>query len=39
MKRGYPNINFRMLIKPLVDLNGGYIPIFDGRDEIEFLLK
>ena len=30
VKRGYPNVYFRHLLAPLVPLNGGFVPIFDG---------
>jgi hypothetical protein len=30
--RGYPNVHFRHLMSPSVELGGGYIPIFDGVD-------
>ena len=36
---GYPNVQFRHLLTPQVPLNGGWLPIFDGIDQIEFLLE
>lgn len=39
VKRGYPNVDFRHLLAPRVPLNGGFVPIFDGIEQIEFLLK
>ena len=37
--RGYPNVHFRHLLTPQVPLNGGFIPIYDDVDQIEFLLN
>ena len=37
--RGYPEVEFRHLLTPRVPLEGGFVPIFDGRESIEFLLK
>lgn len=37
--RGYPNVHFRHLMSPKVDIGGGYIPIFDGVEVNLELLK
>ena len=37
--RGFPHVQFRHLITPRAPLGGGFIPIFDGIDQIKFLLN
>jgi hypothetical protein len=37
--RGFPKVQFRHLITPKAPLGGSYIPIFEGREQIEFLIK
>lgn len=36
--QGYPDVQFRHLLTPQVPLEGGFLPIYDGLDEINFLL-
>jgi len=37
--RGFPNVQFRHFITPKAPLGDSYVPIFDGPEETEFLIR
>lgn len=38
VKRGFPNIDFRIMVLPRAELAGGFVPIYDGVDVVEKFL-
>lgn len=37
--RGYPDVHFRHLIAPTMQLPGTWLPILEGREEVETMIK
>jgi hypothetical protein len=37
--RGFPKVQFRHLITPKAPLGDSYVPIFDGAEEVNFLIE